>query len=378
MEKLTILFLVISHSAFSQKKEAWIDKPFSEWPQIALVNEVLYKNGDSYIDPGLKKTGYAGTGFLIDTGKDTLAATAKHILWVAKNVNSKGVVINKDLKSWIMHPKNNGQDRVEIDSLINEDKNEILDGREGSIMERDWIVFSVKKNSRNITPLKPRYTALLPGEKVYRLGNPYDSPVTVVYESKVVRTEGNDIYLETDTTRLIGGGSGSPIIDANGFVVGIMSSVFNDTKSGNLVEMAISIQYVKDVLEKKSGLNTPKKTIYDEMLKRIETQDAKKAIVWLKNLRSDKKNYYTYTLRMAHFELSRLGKKLIETGKVSDAVKILEYNSTIGLGHFPWVELGDAYLLTGNKVKAKKAYEKSLTLKKNREAEDALRKLSSE
>jgi hypothetical protein len=377
MKKLTILFLIISQSAFSQKKEAWIDKPFSEWPQIALVNEVLYKNGDSYIDPGFKKIGYAGTGFLIDTGKDTLAATAKHILWIAKNVNSKGVAINRDLKSWIMHPKNNDQDRVEIDSLINEDENEILDMREGSIMERDWLVFSVK-NSRNITPLKPRYTALQPGEKVYRLGNPYDSPITIVYESKVLRTEGNDIYLETDTTRLKGGASGSPIIDAHGFVVGIMSSVFNDTKSGNLVEIAISIQYVKDVLEKKTRLNTPKKNIYAEMQKRIETQGAKKAVAWLKNLRSDEKNYYTYTLRMAHFELSGLGKKLIETGKVNDAIRILEYNSTIGLGHFPWVELGDAYLIMGNKAKAKKAYEKSLTLKRNREAEDALKKLSQE
>jgi hypothetical protein len=369
---LPVLFLIFVQSIFAQTKESWVEKPFSKWPVIALVNEVRYKNGDTYIDPSLKKIGYVGTAFLINTGKDTIAATAKHILWVAKNVNNEGVSINDDLESWVMHQKTNAGVEVVVDKLINEDEQEILDMRKGSILERDWIVFSIRKKTKAIFPLKPRYSPLQPGEKVYRVGNPYASPQTVFYESKVIRTEGNDIYIKTDTAWLKSGGSGSPIIDANGFLVGISSSVFNDAKSGLPVEIAISTHYLKDVLEHKGELNTPKKSIYDEARKIIETRGADQAIHFIKTLRADPENYYFYTLRMAHFDLSALGKKLIAMGKINDAIKILNYNTEMNWGHTPWLELGNAYLLGGNKSKAKEAFEKSLTIQKNKEAEEAL------
>ena len=97
-----ILLLFFPFLGLAQIKEPWIDLPPNQWPTIGLINEVQYKNGDRYIDPSFR---YAGTGFLINTGTDTLAATAKHILWVAKNKLSSGVSINAQLQQWTMRPK---------------------------------------------------------------------------------------------------------------------------------------------------------------------------------------------------------------------------------------------------------------------------------
>jgi hypothetical protein len=141
---------------YAQTREPWIDLPPAQWPTIGLINEVQYKNGDRYIDPSFR---YAGTGFLINTGTDTLAATAKHILWVAKNKQSSGVSINAQLQQWTMRPKGNTRDLAIMNQLLNEDPNEKLEGAGSSITERDWIVFSVKKSSPNLYPLKPRFTA---------------------------------------------------------------------------------------------------------------------------------------------------------------------------------------------------------------------------
>ncbi len=73
--KLTHYYLVLLMCPLfivAQPQEEWVDLPVSKWPTIALTKHVQYQNGDTYIDPAFA---YAGTGFLIDTGTDTLAAT---------------------------------------------------------------------------------------------------------------------------------------------------------------------------------------------------------------------------------------------------------------------------------------------------------------
>ena len=118
MPKILVIFWLLPLVCFSQKKEKWMEYPKEQWPQVALINHVQFKNGDQYIHPSFK---YAATGFLIDNGKDTLAATAKHVLWIAKNKKSKTVQINAEIDRWIMAPKGNAIDSVVIDKLLNED-----------------------------------------------------------------------------------------------------------------------------------------------------------------------------------------------------------------------------------------------------------------
>jgi hypothetical protein len=376
MVKIILILSFMPLAVLSQKKESWIEKPIEQWPTIALVNEVLYKNGDTYEDPSLREIGYAGTGFLIDTGKDTLAVTAKHVLWIAKNRKSNTVNINDDLEKWSMRPKSS-TNVILMDKLLNEDKKEVLFGAESTIMERDWLIFSIKKASKEIQPLKLRYIPLKPGEKIYRISNPYQSKTTVVYESRVIRTEGTDIFIETDTTRLKPGASGSPVIDANGYLVGIQSSAFGDPKTGKDVEIAVSTSYVQAFLQGKKGYNEPKKSVYEKLFAIFKKEGVDVAIDTFKKMTATKEDYFTYNLRIGNQELSRLGSKLLETGEIKNAVKVFVFNVSMHPGWDAWNDLGRGYVLLKEKGKAKEAFEKSMKIHKNEEAANALEKLKS-
>ncbi len=376
MIKIIFILSLMPLAVLSQTKEPWIEKPIEQWPTIALVNEVLYKNGDTYEDPSLREIGYAGTGFLIDTGKDTLAVTAKHVLWIARNRKSNTVSINDDLEKWIMRPKSS-TNVILMDKLLNEDNKEVLVGAESTIMERDWLIFSMKKAPKEVQPLKLRYTPLKPGEKIYRISNPYQSKTTVVYESRVIRTEGTDIFMETDTTRLKPGASGSPIIDANGYLVGIQSSAFGDTKTGKDVEIAVSTSYLQAFLQGKKGYNEPKKSVYEKLYAIFKREGVDVAIDTFKKMTVTKEDYFTYNLRIGNQELSRLGSKLLETGEIKSAVKVFEFNVNMHPGWDAWNDLGRGYVLLKEKGKAKEAFEKSLKIYKNEEAMEALEQIKS-
>lgn len=378
MKRIFILLSLVSYATFSQQPEEWARKPREQWPVIALVNEVLYKNGDSYEDPRLRQIGYAGTAFLVDTGQDTLAVTAKHLLWVARNRNKQTVSINEDLKHWVMHPKGNDDALVVTDKLLNEDDTEILLGGASTILDRDWLLFSIETASKKIHPLKPRYTALKPGEKVYRISNPYQSGATVVHESRVVRTEGWDILMEPDTTWQNAGASGSPVIDANGYLVGIMSSLFGDPKTGKTVEIATSTAYLRDFLRGKEDLNKPKLSVYEKLYTIVQNDGVDAAIRTFTKMTRNEKNYFIYNLRTSERELSRLGHKLAETGKFAEAVKIFELNLRWKPSWFAWNDLGKGYALSGEKQKAIQAYESSLAIYKNEEATKALEGMKKE
>ena len=376
--KTNLLFQMLmcfSLAGFAQQKESWVGKPISEWPKIALINEVQFKNGDRYVHPSFK---YAGTGFLIDNGKDTLAATGKHILWIAKNKQSKATEVNAALKEWVMRPKGDVQDSAVIGGLLNEDPNEVLEGKGSTVQDRDWIVFTVKKSSPNLYPLKPRYTQVKPGEKVYILSCAYDDSLCTVHEGKVYQKYGMDILIERDMKTHKGGCSGSPVIDVNGYLIGIITGSAG-SKVGN-VSVAISSEYLKDVLDKKPGLNEPKKD-YGELVYNTVIKDGVKAATKLyQNLVKDPKNYYMYNLRSANRNgLRETAEKLLAEGRNEDAVAILKFNIKVNLKFYEnYNLLGKAELAAGNKAGAIAAYQQSVKSNdsKDNEAFAALEKIN--
>src|SRR6476620_7647193 len=95
---------------------------------------------------------------LVNNGTDTIAVTAKHILLIARNKKTNSVSINNDLLLWSMKPKGNVTDSAVVNKLINDDTSEIIEGTQSSIFERDMLVLSISKASKNIYPLKPRYS----------------------------------------------------------------------------------------------------------------------------------------------------------------------------------------------------------------------------
>ncbi len=162
------VFVLLALPSIGQINE-WVKYPKDQWPLISMINEVWYSNGERYVHPSFE---YAATGFLIDTGTDTVAATVKHALWVAK-MKSMNTVDLRGLRRWVMHPKGNLKDSVVIDYLVNTDTTEILNGPQSSITQRDWLVFTTRYRSAAIHPLKPRYSKVERGERIYFTGCPY-------------------------------------------------------------------------------------------------------------------------------------------------------------------------------------------------------------
>lgn len=339
---------------FSQIREPWTLKPQDEWPQIALTNNIQYKNGDRYIHSSFT---YAGTGFLINTGTDTLAATAKHILLIARNKKTNAVSINKDLLLWSMKSKKNYADSVVINKLINDDTAEIIEGSKSSILERDILVMSVKKISKNIHPLKLRYTSPKIGEKVYLLACPYANSACTVNEGTVIGKYGLDIIINT-TQPPLPGASGAPVIDANGYLVGVFSSITNDNKVNKDVAVAISTEYIKDVIAKKENLNEPKKDYADMIVNITLHSGPDAAINEYKRLTAYPHTYYFYNFRSATRNgLREAGEKLLELEQVEEAIEILKFNTEVNSNYFMnYNILAKAYLRAGNKLQAIRAY----------------------
>lgn len=371
-----LVLMLFPAAGFAQAKESWIGKPVNEWPKIAMVNQVLFKNGDRYIDPSFK---YAGTGFLIDNGRDTLAATAKHILWIAKNKQSRGTVLNAALKEWVMKPKDESQDSAVLNKLLNEDPAEQLEGKGSTIQDRDWIVFSIKKSSPALYPLKPRYTPVRAGEKVYILSCAYDDKSCTVHEGKVYQKLGMDILIQRDMRTHKGGCSGSPVIDANGYLISIISGSAG-SRAGN-VSVAISNEYLKAILDKKPNLNSPKKDYGELIYNTVLRENSAAAIRQYKTLVKDPENFYNYNLRSPNRNgLRETGEKLMAQGRNADAVNILRFNLKVSASFYEnYNLLARAELANGNNAGAIKAYQASVKANRDRsnEAYAALEKLHS-
>jgi hypothetical protein len=343
--------LLISPFLVNCQDQTWPNTLPESWPTIALTNHVRFKNGDTYVHHSVQ---YAGTGFVIDFHDRKLAVTAKHVLWVARNKEQNTVTVNENLDQWVMKVKEAPGDSVVIDRLLNEDRTEILEGPGSTILERDILVFSILSAGPGIKPLIPRSSDVQPGEKVFVIGNPYHETKTVIYETRVVRKLGMDILLEQNSNGQYAGFSGSPVIDANGFVIGVFSSMSSDPVTQKGVIVLTSMEYIKAFLEGKADVNTPKEDYGTLLLEAVLKENVKTAIKLFEQLTSDPRNYYKYNLRSAARNgLLETGEKLIEMNRLKDAIGILEFNAKVNNGYFHnYNVLAKAYLKSGDRKKA--------------------------
>jgi hypothetical protein len=370
---IKLLLILSPLSLFSQIREPWVSKPVGEWPQIAMTNNIQYKNGDRYIHPSFT---YAGTGCLINSGTDTFAITAKHILLIARNRNANAVTINKDLLLWSMKPKGNFTDSVIIDKLINDDTAEVIEGSKSSIFERDMLVLSVKNASRNIYPLKPRYSVPRTGERVYLIGCAYSDASCTVNEGTIIGKYGFEIIINFNNP-IKPGASGAPVIDANGYLIGVFSSLTTDNQVNKDVAVVISTEYLKDVLSKKPKLNEPKKDYSDMIVNTTLYSGPEAAINEYKRLTSYPQTYYFYNFRSATRNgLREAGEKLLSLDQVDEAIEILKFNTEVNRNHFVnYNVLAKAYLRAGNKQEAIRAYRNSISLMNDQSVNEAFAEL---
>jgi hypothetical protein len=205
------------------EKEPWAEKPVSLWPNFALTNEISFKD-TTYHD--------FANSFLVNTGFDTIGISCKHLFMVFENQPGiKSVDLGDTFKYWKMYPKNNKENTVAITRLINTDPNERI-GRFNTLKVRDWIIFELEKEKNQLYPLKIRHTPVKNKEIVYAVGwgmKQKDNRKPALLKLQCFKNLGNYFYTKTlSTDTHPSGRSGSPVIDKNGYLVGIVSGQEGD------------------------------------------------------------------------------------------------------------------------------------------------------
>ena len=243
--KITRYFLVLILIFFScqnqQKKtiekEPWIQNPTSQWPDFALTNTVKFKD-TVYRD--------IANSFLVDTGYDTIAVSCKHLFMVFRNANMNSIDLGADFVSWEMYPKGQIDKSVQVEQLINSNKNESI-GEFNTLKVRDWLIFKITNKNKDIYPLEIRTTPVRTDEFVYAIGWGHKqlTKTPSLIKMKVYKNLGDYYYILTKTENVSPvGRSGSPVIDANGYLVGIVSG-----QEGRLGVIG-SVKYLNGLFEK--------------------------------------------------------------------------------------------------------------------------------
>jgi hypothetical protein len=232
---LILIFISCQNQEKALLKEPWIVKTTSEWPNFALTNKItftdtIYQN--------------IANSFLVDTGYDTIAVSCKHLFMVFKNNDLNTIYLGTNFISWSMYPKGQIEKNVEISQLLNKNENEPI-GEFNTLKNRDWILFKISKTNKDIYPLKIRTSPLKKDEFVYSVGWGYKqtSKLPSLIKMKMYKNLGNYYYVLTETEGVNPKGrSGSPVIDSNGYLVGIVSGA-----EGNLGVIG-SVKYLTELL----------------------------------------------------------------------------------------------------------------------------------
>lgn len=236
IQLILTLSLTISTQAFS--KTAPQDNQYSGINQVSF-HEKQYDKA------------FAGNGFLIQHNNKTYAVTVKHALFEAKTPDMDSVDIAPYVASWKIHPNHKPNQALVLGKLLNSSTDEKLDMQ---ILQKDWLVFEVKENKSNLSVLTLREEPLEKGEVVVAYGCSYANAKTCkqdTYTGKFIKAEENNLRIAlTDwEPAKLRGLSGSPVLDKNNKVVGIVSNVI-PSESGEGFDFApANLDYLRKVLD---------------------------------------------------------------------------------------------------------------------------------
>lgn len=242
MKNLALILIILMVTFGCQNspqiiKESWIDKPVSSWPDFALTNEISFTDTTFYD---------IANSFLVDTGFDTIGVSCKHFFMVFESqLGLKNIDLGNEFNYWNMYPKNQKEKTVSVKRLINKNSNEEI-GQFNTLKDRDWIIFELKEKNNQLYPLKIRFTPVLTNEFVYAVGwgvNQVDNSMPTLIEMQCFKNLGNYFYTLPSKNQPHGR-SGSPVIDKNGYLVGIVSG-----QEGNLGVMG-GVPYLTKLFDK--------------------------------------------------------------------------------------------------------------------------------
>jgi hypothetical protein len=211
--------------------------------QFSGINQVTFNQAEY-------NNTFAGNAFLINYKNKVYAVTVKHALMVAKTPSLKSVYLEDELKEWRIHPNKNNHQYITLGKLLNADKNELIDDK---ILTKDWLVFEVKENKSNLAVLALRDTPLEVGELLTAYGCTYETQETCSqnkYSGTFIEVEYHNIRVAPFEETSIAGLSGSPVLDKQNKLVGIVSTT-RESKSGDGFDYThASLDYLLAVLNK--------------------------------------------------------------------------------------------------------------------------------
>jgi hypothetical protein len=217
-----VLSLMLTLAGCTKKsevdKELWMDTPQSQWPDFVLTNTIRFS------DTTFSEIANA---FLVDTGLDTVAVSCKHIFMVfEKNLGMETIDLGETFKYWDVYPKHKSDRVVRMKTLINQNAEERI-GQFNTLKVRDWLLFEIDDYETSIYPLKIRFTPIKTNEVVYAIGwgdAQTNSGHPKLQKLQCIDNLGAYYYVKNiSPDNQPQGLSGSPVIDKNGYLVGIVS-----------------------------------------------------------------------------------------------------------------------------------------------------------
>jgi hypothetical protein len=192
----------------------------------------------------------AGCAFLLESENEIFAVTCKHALWVAKSDTMKHIHFEGTLKEWRMRRKDDSMKYVIVDKLLNEDTEELI-GED--VIHKDYLVFTIKENNSDVKPVKIRETKIKRGEDLYLVGWSFKDKTGTqkIYRGKFYKSIQDHILIEMKDNNDLAGLSGSPVLDKEGLLVGIVSNFTFDEETKLWYNSPCSTEYLKEVIRNK-------------------------------------------------------------------------------------------------------------------------------
>ena len=190
-------------------KEAWKVDNFLDSNQVVLTNSYAFKNG---------RFTKGAASFLVETKKGTYLCTAKHLLSEAMGISPKIPVsnFNQQLDYWKVYARNNQlfKDTLSVRSI-----------RTNRPDASDIILLQCQSmQGDHLLPLKPRFSKINPNEVLEIIGYEYGdaSGNQSLFKVEMDEYDNGTLIVKAKTQFNASGMSGSPVIDASGYVVGVL------------------------------------------------------------------------------------------------------------------------------------------------------------
>lgn len=195
---------------------------------------------------------FAGNGFLIEYQNKPYAVTVKHALLEAKTNVMDSVSLQEHVSRWRIHPLRSPDKYVQLGRLINASKVEKLDM---NILKKDWLLFEIESNQSDLVTLKIRTRPLAPGENVFAIGCSYANKTHCIqdrYKGKFISYDTHNLRVTLDGLPMsqLRGLSGSPVLDKDNYLVGIVSNVLPKTSGKGFDFAPAKLDYLLSILPK--------------------------------------------------------------------------------------------------------------------------------